>query len=1091
MLTFYLGKSKSGKKDKIFDIIFQLASNKKDVLLIVPEQFSFEAEKETLERIDAKYTSYVSVFNFSSLATEIKRIYGGNTAKIIDNSARIMLMHKAIKSVADELCFFKSKDNSLNSILTISNAVTEIKQQAITTKQLFNASKSIGATALGMKLSDLAKIIMAYDALLGETYIDPVDELTFAYNKIKDSGYFKDKHILFYGFSNFTGQQYKIINQAISECTDSYFSLCTDGDFDDEFSVFKNVNTTYAKLSALAKGKNVSIASDKLENSNYVGAGLSDLEKKLSGDEFDASNNNAISAIVADTKYDELEYVASHIHKRVRTEGLRYRDFTIVARNPSEYSNIAGGIFKNANVPLFVDEKFSFSELPIATVIKSALKASRSFKTKDIYRYLKSGLTDLTVEEINKIDNYVYLWGIDTKDWLCDFTKNPFGLQEKKPNEINSSLNELNILRKKIISPLIPLSKIKNASGEEFCYAVFSFLEAINVSKNLTNYANSIKSCGDGDIEQYLISGWKALNETLQNIFECYENDELSFKEFYEILILCFANISIGAIPQGLDQVNLISADRIVSLDAKHTYILGLNYGKFPAEFKNNGIFNNKEKGFLEGLNINFNDDYIANCIEENFIAYKAITSATHSVCLVAAGSDYNASQELSPLFNDVVNSFNINKLYFPNSDNMYAYAETPLQIINAAIRCGDFGVLKKMLDEDIVNEDVKSLIKQILSADTATLKSINSKVAKMVYGKELNISPSKLEQFYKCPYSYLFKYGLKITQRDKIDFKFMQRGTIAHYVLEKILLNDFDDLSQIDMNKIKDLIDSYIKEYITSTVGGIELLDGEGNYLLRRIAAMLYDLVPYVVNELKLSEFKPQKFELKVGDDGEIAPITIKENDFSAKIGGIVDRVDVAEIDGQAYIRIVDYKTGVKNFKFSDILFGLNLQMLIYLCAICEDGKLGKNPAAVIYQPLNHIAFSGAEKKSNNAAKSKGIVLEDTEVIKAMDPTGMYMPVSFNVNGCISKSSLTLQSEEFKKVFQYVKQKFSEMCNRLIEGDITPMPCNSDSQHLACTWCDYKNICGRTNEDESTTVKSMSKSEFIEEIERGLSNGN
>ncbi len=1090
MLTFYLGKSKSGKKDKIFNIVLELASNKKDVLLVVPEQFSFEAEKEMLERVDAKYTSFVSVFNFTSLSNEIKRIYGGNTAKTIDNSTRIMLIHKAIKNLSDELSFFKSKDNSSKALTAITNAMLEIKQQAITSKQLFDASLSLGDSALGMKISDLSKIIMAYESLLGETYIDPVDELTFAYNKIKDNGYFKNKHILFYGFSNFTGQQYKIIKQAICECDNSYFSLCTSGDFDNEFSVFANVNSTYKKILRIASDNNVQTTIEKVENSKYIYEELRDLEKLLSGEKIVPNKSDAISMVVADTKYDELEYVASNIHKRVRTEGLRYRDFAVITRNISEYSNFARGIFKNADVPFFVDDKFSFSELPIASIIKSALKASRSFKTKEIYRYLKSGLTDLSVDEINKIDNYVYLWGIDSKDWLSDFTKNPYGLQERKKEDIELKLAELNELRKRIVLPLIPLSKLKNASAEEFCRAIYVFLDAVNVSKNLTQYVNAVKSIGDENIEQYLISGWKVLNETLQNIHDCYKTDELSFKEFYDILTLCFNNISVSAIPQGLDQVNLISADRVVSLDTKHTFVLGLNYGKFPAEFKSNSLFNSREKGFLEGLNINFNDDYIANCIEENFIAYKAVTSATHSVCLLSCSSDYNGDQEQSPLFKEVGECFNINKEYFPNRDNPYLCIETPLQAINALVRSGDFESLEKLLDRDDVNSDDKALISQILNADTSTLSKLDPSLAKSIYGKELSVSPSKLEQFYKCPYAYLYKYGLKISERDKIDFKFMQRGTIAHYVLEKILLNDFDQLDENDTSKINALIHTYIDEYIASTVGGNNLLDGEGNYLLKRIAAMLYDLVPYVVKELKLSKFKPIRFELKVGGDGEIAPITIKEDDFTAKIGGVVDRVDFADINGQAYIRIVDYKTGEKNFKLSDILFGLNLQMLIYLCAICEDGKLGNNPAAVIYQPLNHIIFSGADKKSNNAEKTKGVVIEDTEIIKAMDPTGMYMPVSFNKDGSLSKSSSTLQLNEFKMVFKYVKKKFAEMCKRMVDGDISPIPCNPDSSHLTCTWCDYKKICGRTSDDYSVTVKSMSKSEFIENIERGNSDG-
>ncbi len=1089
MLTFYIGKNKTGKKSSILNKISTLAKAKEEVLLIVPEQFSFEAERDMLNYLEPSLTSKVLVLNFTSLSTEIKRLYGGNTAKIIDDGAKLMLMHKAIKALSGELVYFKSQENSLRAVSTICNAVTELKQAAITVKQLQKASLNFENTALGMKLTDLCKIMNSYEALLGNTFIDPASELDYAYDKIKDNGYFKDKHVLFYGFSNFTGQQYKIIKQALGECSSVHISLCTDGDFNNEFSLFSNVNSTYSKILSIAKQLNVNVTTEQLNNELYNSSELRELENKLSNNNFNNKNYGAIKAVVADTKYDELEYVASDIHKRVRTEGLRYRDFVIIARNLSNYSNFAEGVFKTANVPIHIDQKLNFSELPYATLILSALRASRNFKTSEIYKYLKTGLTNVSHDEINEIDNYVYLWSIESKDWLSDFSKNPFGLQETPKEAIDSSLERLNSLRKKIILPLLPLCKIKSASGEEFCRAIYSFLDNCNVSKNLTEYVNEINSYGEEGLEQYLILGWKALNDIFQNIFDCYKEETLSFREFYDILQLSFASTTLGGIPQGLDQVNFISADRLISADVKHAYILGLNYGAFPSEIKSNGIFNNTEKGFLEGVDINFYSNYISDCIEEDYIAYKAITSSNNSVCLLASSGDYSSGKDLSPVFKEIIRAFDINVETFPNTENIYSLIETPMQAVNVSSRYRNTKILKDLLHNDDVSSDVKTTIKQILESDFVVPANINKNTAKLVYGNNLYISPSKLEQFYKCPYSYFFKYGLNISSRDKVDFKFMQRGTIAHYVLEKILIDNFELLSNYDAEQTIILIDKYIDEYINSTVGSVDLLDGEGKYLLKRIAAMLYDLVPYVVKELALSSFKPYRFELKISEKGEISPITINEDDFSAKIGGIVDRVDIAEIDGQAYVRIVDYKTGVKNFKFPDLLYGLNLQMLIYLCAICEDGGLGKNPAAIIYQPLNHIKLSGIDKKSNNAAKSKGVVLQDINVIKAMDPTGSYMPIAFKSDGQLAKSSSCLTSDEFSKVFMYVKQKFTDMCRRVTSGEIAPTPCNQDSQHNVCKWCEYKNICN-SNEDDATTVPSMNKDEVMEIIERSVSDG-
>ncbi len=1088
MLTFYLGQAKTGKKDQMFSNIKAEAENGNQVILIVPEQFSFDAERELLNKISPRFTTYISLFNFTSLANEIKRIYGGNTAKTVDDSTRTMLMHKALKNLRGELSFFELDNLSFNSIPTICNAVVELKQQAVTSKQLSSAAEKLNNGALALKLNELSLIMNAYDSLLGSTFIDPVDELTFAYNKIKDNGYFKNKSVFIYGFTGFSGQQYKILKQAISECNNVQIALCTNSDFDNEFSVFANVNDTFKNIKALADGLNKRIEIKKLSSDTYYKNNLSDLQRLLV-DNIKSDNNIAINAVSADSKYDELEYAASKIHYLVRTQNLRFRDFALIARNASNYSVAAKEIFKKVNVPLYIDEKLSLSELPICTFILSALRASRNFRTKEIYKFLKSGLTDLSQEEINEIDNYIYMWGIDGEEWLSDFVKNPYGLQEKNPDEIKNKLTKYNELRLKIVSPLIALSKLKNTTGAEYCRAIYKLIEKCRVSKHLTDYAVELDET-DSNLSQYLANGWNMINNIFDTIYTCYGEDVLSIKEFYDILNLCFVNSTLGGVPQGLDQVSFISADRVVSLDVKNTFVLGMNYGEFPAEYKSCGIFNSTEKGFLQGLEINLCDDYISRSIEEEYMLYKALTSASDSVYMLAHSSDYSNVCDYSTTYKQIVSALNLKEEYSPSKENPFEQIETPMQAVSVLSKNNNKDGLCNLAKADGVDEKTKELISNIVSFDSSYMPKIDKYVAKLTYGTNLYISPSKLEQFYKCPYAYFFKYGLNISTREKIDFKFMQRGTIAHYVLEKVLCKDFEFAVNLNYNELRDLINELISEYINLTVGEGVALDGEGRYLLKRIADMLYDLVPYVVNELKLSSFKPVAFELKISENGQIPPLSIEEQDFSAKIGGIVDRVDAAMINGKSYIRIVDYKTGTKTFKLPDILYGLNLQMLIYLCAICDDGSLGNLPAGIIYQPLNHIKHTGIDKKSNNAAKAKGVVLEDVEIVLAMDPNGSYMPATVKADGCFSKTSSTLTNEEFQQVFKYVKQKFSSMCRSLVNGEIAPAPCNSDAQHQTCAWCDYKNICQKDRENIATTVTSMGKDEVMDIIKESVSDG-
>lgn len=1089
MLTFYLGQAKSGKKSLIFNKIKAEAEQGNQVILLVPEQFSFEAERELLNKIPDHLTRNISLLNFSTLANEIKRIYGGNTAKNIDSSTRVMFIHKALKSLKGEIKLFDLNNLSFKSIPTICNAIVELKQQAISSSQLNNTAKKLNNSTLAAKLSELSLIMNTYDSLLGNTFIDPIDELTFAYNKIKDNGYFKNKSVYVYGFTGFSRQQYKILKQAISDCDSFKIALCTNGDINNEFSLFANVNNTFNTIKTIAESINKKVKVEKLSSENYYNNNLSALRDYIVDNNFEINGKISINAISAESKFDELEYSATSIHNLVRTQNLRYRDFALIVRNASNYSVAAKEIFNKLNLPIYIDEKLSLSELPICNFILSALRASRGFKTKELYKFLKSGLTNISDDELNEIDNYVYMWNVDGKEWLENFIKNPYGLQEKSVEEIEAKLSVYNQLRTKIISPLIALSKLKVTTGAEYCREIYTLMDKCNVPKHLSEYATELDD-SNFNFSQYLANGWNAINDIFDTIYICYGDETLTFKEFYDILSLCFTNYSLSGVPQGIDQVSLISADRIVSLDVKNTFVLGMNYGEFPAEYNPSGIFNSAEKGFLQGYEINLQDDYISQSIEEEYMLYKALTSASDSVCLLAHSSDYSNSCDFSTAYKQIVSAFNLKEIFAPNKDNIYEKIETPLQAVSVMSKNNDIYGLQNLLETAGVDSNIKELINNIVSYDSNYMPKLDKDIAKLTYGTELYISPSKLEQFYKCPYAYLFKYGLNISNREKIDFKFMQRGTIAHYVLEKIMCNDFEVTSKLNNDEIKIRIDELISRYIKLTVGENVVLDGEGKYLLKRIADMLYDLVPYVITELKLSKFKPIAFELKISQKGEIAPLSINEKVFSAKIGGIVDRVDSAEINGKSYIRIVDYKTGTKTFKMPDVLYGLNLQMLIYLCAICNDGSLGKLPAGIIYQPLNHVKYSGIDKKSNNAAKAKGVVLDDIDVISAMDPSGKFMPATIKADGTLSKTSSCLTNDEFQDVFKYVKQKFVSMCREIIEGEITPKPCNSDAQHQTCAWCDYKNICKKNKENIATTVASMSKDEVINIIKESVSDG-
>ena len=115
------------------------------------------------------------------------------------------------------------------------------------------------------------------------------------------------------------------------------------------------------------------------------------------------------------------------------------------------------------------------------------------------------------------------------------------------------------------------------------------------------------------------------------------------------------------------------------------------------------------------------------------------------------------------------------------------------------------------------------------------------------------------------------------------------------------------------------------------------------------RLKKVIKKSVKYIINTLKNSDFKVYGNEIEFGDGKKYAPIEIRlDNNQRAEIIGKIDRVDIAENEDGKYIRIIDYKSSVKNVDLNEVMAGIQIQLLTYLDAITKEENA--NPAGVLY---------------------------------------------------------------------------------------------------------------------------------------------
>lgn len=1085
MLTILFGTAKSGKTNKIYELLKENAVNGKNAALFVPEQFSFENERKLIDIMGESQSALTPILSFSRLCDEVKRLYGGTAGTIIDDSLRYILMGKVIKTISHEFKIFKSSSPSV--ISTIINSMNEFKCAGIPSDVLINASKNMGESILSNKIHDIALATSTYNALLQNKYLDPIDDLTFVYNKVREKGYFKGKTIYFDSFSSFTGQQFKIIKQAIIDADEVIITLCSDFNNSDEYSLFANVNKTAQKLISIAKKENIKFNIQNIENNNKF---IKNIENFFNGKKTENVNN--ISVYNLPNKYDECEFAAQYIHRKSRINGDRYKDFAIVCRDNSGYKNIIKSIFGKYNLPIYVNDKTPLSDSLISKFILYAIKASRGYNTDNIMRLLKTGLTDFSDNDILVLDNYLYMWGINNEGWLDNWAFNPLGLRElndKNKEKADKLLESLNTLRNNIIAPLIKLNKLKNGSVKDFCKALLSILKSYNIGNNLTKLVENLNHNKEYDNAQFQTNAWDSFNAVLDNIVNVYDDEIISFNEFFNILSSALSSYQIAGIPQGNDEVILTSPEKLNTDYIKNTIILGFNDGNFPQTNITHELFNATERAFLLNYDIEIDDKYISHTIEENYLIYKILTSPKDEIIITYHIGNYSeGKKEISNLLESLCNKMEISIVKENPNILDYRNIETKHQAFSLAFaNISNTETANDILEQLSAFDNYYETIQYILNARNSSEIKLDNETAKKIYGKDINASPSRIEQYFKCPYAFFCKYGLNINKREKIDFKVMQRGTISHYVLEKFLKDNLDNLNELSNEFLIQKINEYVEEYISLTVGDYSLLDMQSIYTLNRIKDMLIELIEYICSDIKSGAFKPVSFELKIGEGESVKPLKIKSQEGTVTLGGIVDRVDMAEIDGQNYVRIVDYKTGKKDFAISDVLYGLNLQMLIYLCAICENSTNTIKPAGIIYQPLNHLEKSGINgEKINNSPKAKGILTDNETVLKQMDPEGRYMPFKFNNDGSLAKTSHCVSEMQFSEIFDYIKTIVAFMHKKIISGDISKNPCANDSKHRTCTYCEYKDVCRTFFEAEGKTIPSMKYDKFFETIMDG-----
>lgn len=1098
MLKLVLGGAGFGKSTLINNKINTIAENDKKVIVIVPEQFSFDSDKKLYKKLGCQKFNKILSLSFTTIAREIFEKYGSRSGEYADDMSKLILMKKVIGKLSSEkqLKYFARQALKPDFTGDALKIITEFRQSGVTADDF--AAKMTGADiTLSEKISDLSLIYYTYDMMLRESNLrDSLTDISESAAIAEMNGFFKNSTVFFDEFESFTGDEYQLIEAIISQADDVFVSLRLENPENGKSGVFDSVKNTWKKFYQIAKKYAVPIDTVSLDTPfKYISTDLAHLNSNVLRPvrkQFGVSEN--IKIVECADLYEEADWICTEIRRIVQEKGYRYKDISVMSRQLSEYTYIFEAAFEKYDIPFYMDVKKSVMHTSIMQYVSGVVGiiAEKNFSSEMVFRYAKTHLCGISQERISDLENYCFEWNIDGKRWFESFTSD------------SKSYPFAEETRKEIIEPLSKLRKrCQNTDCKGICIALFEFLTKMNVQTRVGGIINEFKEKGLLYLAKEFKRIWGILIDILDNLAQT--GGEMTLPEFRDVFLMMLRQINYSVPPQTLDGVRIACAETARPDNPKVVFVAGVNEGYFPPNISQSGILGEKDRLVFEQSGINLsrkNEELIA---DEKLIVYKTLTHASDSLYITYPLADSAGSHRYpAAVLNQIRSMFDNDILEFSDEKNLIDYCFTPkAAYINLVRYFGESSVetesIRSVLEK---NEEYGAKISYLESVSREKNFSISdSELMRRLYTEKLNIPATAIEEYNTCHFKYFCNTGLKLRVRKKRVVDKIGEGNLTHRCLEKILgsCSTKEEFDSLDREQIREIIEKCGEEFLEESLGGESMKTPSVKAALESISENISVLVKHLQVEMSQLEFRPIAFELDVSE-GNNKPIIKTESGIEIYLRGVVDRIDVFEQDGAKYLRVIDYKTGSKVFSISSLLYGINMQMLIYMFSVTgENGKFeGYDPAGVLYMPAGG-AGCGRDRDDAKSVedylaahyKMNGVVLKDRTVLNAMekDIKGVFIPA------CVKKSddgigelelnkrsSSCLTKKNFKKLREYTDSILLKMCDELYNGKIEADPYVVGNS-TPCNWCDYWSVCGNTPVENYHTQEENAEEIMMEKL--------
>lgn len=1110
-LRFCFGPSGSGKSHRIYEEIMQRAAEEpgRNFLIIVPDQFTMQTQKDLVMRSDRDGILNIDVLSFGRLSHRILEEVGTKEMPVLDDTGKSLVLQKVAADLKEQLPAMGSLLHKQGYIHEVKSAISEFMQYGISTQdmdKLITSAQKRGA--LAMKLKDLKTLYRGFQDYIRDHFITTEETLDVLRRSLSKSKILKGSVVVFDGFTGFTPIQNRLIQELMRVCAETIVTVTIGvGEdpykMDGEQKLFHLSKKTVADLEKLAAEAEVERGEDLFvkggPNRFAKAPALHYLEQNLFRYQYEpyAGEQQEIHMFEALSPREEVHQTALYIRHLIREQGMTYRDIAVVIGDLEGYASYVETEFGQLEIPCFLDRTRGIVLNPMIEYIKSALQLYiKDFSYDTVFHFLRSGMADISREEIDELENYVIRTGArGYRTYSRLFTRRTEELQgnaEGSEQAEEKTMERLNRIRQQFMDAVEILHMGSQEKAGDYVSHLYDFLEQNQVQQKLLNYQQQFEKEGDLSRAREYAQIYRLVMDLLDQVYELLGEEEISRQEFADILEAGFGEITVGTIPQNVDRIVVGDMERTRLKQVKVLFFLGVNDGSIPKNASKGGIISDMDREFLIESGTEMAPSPRQQMYIQRLYLYLNMTKPSEQLYLsYAKVNSEGKGIRPSYLIDTVRKLFPAMSVEYPQNrsrleqiegrqEGARYLAEELREYVEGTLpeeERQEFYLMYRAYEADAVGRDLltRAAFRRYRESGLSRI------VARALYGQQLENSVSRLETYAACACRHFLQYGLSLQEREEFGFEASDMGTVYHAVLENFAgklaesnLTWWDFTEDFAAKAVKESVEAY-----AATYGETVLYSSARNeYAITRMSRILTRTVLTLQKHLKQGSFQPDDYELsfRFAEDLDSIHVDLSE-DEKMHLQGRIDRIDVSEDAEHVYVKVIDYKSGNRKFDLAALYYGLQLQLVVYMNAAMEmesrkhpDKEIV--PAALLYyhidDPTIETPVELTDEQINEQILAKlrmnGVVNSDPGVVERLDrymqDKSVVIPVEKKKDGSFSARSGVLSREEMQLISSYVDAKIRSIGREILDGKIAANPYEKGNEE-ACTYCAYKKVCG------------------------------